>query len=54
MSLADLEGLAEGDGEREALLSDDSEFADPRCRFRAELGRGDSGIGESGMESGDA
>jgi hypothetical protein len=30
MSLADLDGLAEGDGERDGLLSEDSEVARSR------------------------
>jgi hypothetical protein len=30
MSLADLDGLAEGDGERDTLLSEDSEVARSR------------------------
>jgi hypothetical protein len=53
MSWADLEGLRVGDGDREALLSGESELADSRwCRL--DLGRGESDFGESGMDSGDA
>lgn len=51
MSLADLEVLAEGEGEREALLSDESELV---RSSRLDLGRGESDFGESGIESGDA
>jgi len=53
MSLADLDGLA-GDGERDGLLSEDSEVARSRWGCRLDLGRGESDFGESGMDSGEA
>lgn len=54
MSLADLDGFAEGDGERDGLLSEDSEVARSRWGCRLDLGRGESDFGESGMDSGEA
>jgi hypothetical protein len=54
MSLADLDGFAEGDGERDGLLREDSEVARSRWGCRLDLGRGESDFGESGMDSGEA
>lgn len=51
MSWADLDGLAEGEGERDGVLRGERELA---CTCRLDLGNGESALGESGIDSGEA